>query len=84
MTTKTQLENTLRTMPGVDKEKVEVVGDRTLVATVVSGSFRDQDEADRQAMVWRFLRERIGSDALQNIEFIFTNAPDESAPQGAS
>ena len=62
-------------MPNVDN--ATVVGGLTLVATVVSGSFRDQDEADRQAAVWGYLRDKLGSDGLRNIEFIFTNTPEE-------
>jgi acid stress-induced BolA-like protein IbaG/YrbA len=64
-------------MPNV--EEVRVVGDRKLIATIVSGSFRHQNEAERQEAVWSFIRSRLGSDELQNVEFIFTNTPEENA-----
>ena len=64
-------------MPDVDE--VTVVGDESLVATVVSGSFRGQNEAQRQETVWGYVRKELGSGALQNIEFIFTNTPEENA-----
>jgi hypothetical protein len=78
MATKEQLQRVLTTMPDIDE--VTVVEDRTLIATVVSGAFRDQDEGERQATVWRYLRRHLGSeDDLANIEFIFTNTPEEMA-----
>jgi acid stress-induced BolA-like protein IbaG/YrbA len=77
MTTQAQLQQTLATMPDVDN--VTVVGEDTLIATVVSGSFRGQNEAQRQETVWGHVRKQLGSGALQNIEFIFTNTPEESA-----
>ena len=77
MATRAELEQALTTMPDIDE--AVVVGEQTLIATVVSGSFRDQNEAQRQERVWRHLRAQLGSDALQNIEFIFTNAPGENA-----
>jgi acid stress-induced BolA-like protein IbaG/YrbA len=64
-------------MPEV--EEATVVGEQSLVATVVSEAFRDQDEAQRQEAVWRYLRNQLGSNALQNIEFILTNTRDENA-----
>jgi acid stress-induced BolA-like protein IbaG/YrbA len=64
-------------MPGV--QAVKVVGDYNLIATVVSALFVQQDEALRQEDVWRYLSETLGSDELQNIEFIFTSTPEEDA-----
>ncbi len=46
MTTRDELKLALKAMPGVDA--VTVVGDHNLIATVVSASFRQQDEALRQ------------------------------------
>ena len=74
--TRDELEADLRTLP--DLQKVEVVGNGTLIATVVSGSFEGQDEAVRQRTVWSLLRERHGSRQLENVEFIFTKAPGDS------
>ncbi len=77
--TRDELETDLRALP--DVREVSVVGNGTLIATVVSGSFAGQDEAQRQATVWSLLRDRHRDEPqrLQNIEFIFTNAPDEAA-----
>lgn len=77
MATRAELEQTLTTMPNVDAAMV--IGEHSLIATVVSGSFRDQNEAQRQETVWGYLRRQLGSGALQNIEFIFTNTPEENA-----
>ena len=51
MTTRDELKRTLAAMPGVDT--VTVVGDYGLIATVVSASFRQQDEALRQEKIGR-------------------------------
>ena len=77
MTTRIELERTLSAMPGIDA--VTVVGDYSLIATVVSASFRQQDEALRQENVWRYLIDTLGSSELQNVEFIFTRTPEENA-----
>jgi hypothetical protein len=73
--TPTELEQDLREIP--DVRDVSVVGNGTLIATVVSGSFAGQNEAVRQATVWRLLRGRYDAEQLQNVEFVFTNAPGE-------
>jgi len=73
--TRDELEADLRTLP--DLRQLEVVGNGTLVATVVSGSFEGQDEAVRQRTVWGLLRGRHESQQLQNVEFIFTKAPGD-------
>ena len=77
MATREELERALTTMPNVDE--ATVVGERSLIATVVSGSFRDQNEAQRQETVWRYLRRQFEEAALKNIEFILTNTPEENA-----
>jgi acid stress-induced BolA-like protein IbaG/YrbA len=77
MATRSELEQALTTMPNVDE--AIVVGEQSLIATVVSGSFRNQNEAQRQETVWSYLRQQLGSGALQNVEFIFTNTPEENA-----
>jgi len=77
MTTRIELESTLSAMPGIDA--VTVVGDYSLIATVVSASFRQQDEALRQENVWRYLSDTLGSSELQNVEFIFTSTLEENA-----
>jgi acid stress-induced BolA-like protein IbaG/YrbA len=77
MTTRVELERTLSEMPGVHAVKVE--GNHNLIATVISASFAQQDEALRQENVWKYLSEMLGSGELQNIEFIFTSTPEENA-----
>ncbi|MGH7440225.1 MAG: hypothetical protein ACRENE_31420 [Polyangiaceae bacterium] len=74
--TREELEADLRTLP--DLRRLEIVGNGTLVATVVSGSFEGQDEAVRQRAVWGLLRDRHASQQLQNVEFIFTRAPGDA------
>jgi hypothetical protein len=73
--TREQLEHDLRSLP--DVREVRVMGNGTLIATVVSGSFDGRDEAERQAAVWTLLRRAHSDVDLQNIEFIFTNAPND-------
>jgi hypothetical protein len=82
MTTRDELELTLKEMPGVDA--VTVVGDYGLVATVVSASFRQQDEALRQESVWKYLSDKLGPGKLNNVEFIFTSTPEENSAITAS
>lgn len=77
MTTRAELESILTRLPGVDH--ATVVGEQSLIATVVSDTFRDLNEAERQEAVWKYLRNKLGSSALQNIEFILTNTRDENA-----
>jgi acid stress-induced BolA-like protein IbaG/YrbA len=77
MTTRVELERTLSEMPGIHAVKVE--GDYNLIATVISASFAQQDEALRQENVWKYLSETLGSGELQNIEFIFTSTPEENS-----
>lgn len=73
--TKDELESDLKDLP--DVREVSVVGNGTLIATVVSGSFSGQNEAERQDAVWKLLQSRRESHQLHNVEFIFTNAPGE-------
>jgi acid stress-induced BolA-like protein IbaG/YrbA len=75
MATKERLKQVLETMPQV--EEATVVGDWKLIATVVSRAFMGRNEAQRQETVWSYIRRQLGSEDLQNIEFIFTNTPEE-------
>ena len=78
MLTRERLENALRAYPkGV--ETVEIGGEPRFVATVVSRSFESQDEAERQAEVWGYLRRLLSEHELPQIEFIFTDTPAEHA-----
>ena len=78
--TRDQLETDLRSLPKV--QSVSVEGNGQLIATVVSGSFEQLDEGKRQKLVWTHLWSRHSDEPYQlsNIEFIFTNAPDEEKP----
>lgn len=78
MPTREELQQALQTMPDVDQ--TTVVGERNLIATVVSPAFRERNEAERQETVWTYLRRCFEEDDLQNIEFIFTNTPEEASP----
>lgn len=79
--TKEQLEQRLRAFPGVvGTTGVEVVGHEKFVAKVLVKSFDGTDEADRQARIYEFLRERFSEDEMQAVEYIITNAPGDPAP----
>lgn len=82
MTTRLALERILSAMPGI--ESVSVVGGYSLIATVVSTSFRHQDEALRQERVWKYCSDTLGLDELSNVEFIFTSTPEENAAVSAT
>jgi acid stress-induced BolA-like protein IbaG/YrbA len=60
-------------------ESVKVVGAPMFIATVVSRSFENQDEAARQQAVWGHLRAQLSEHELPQIEFIFTDTPAERA-----
>jgi acid stress-induced BolA-like protein IbaG/YrbA len=77
MLTKERLENALREFAGVEVVKVE--GQPRFIATVVSGSFDRQDEAERQEAIWAHLRHQLPEGELPQIEFIFTDTPSERA-----
>jgi acid stress-induced BolA-like protein IbaG/YrbA len=77
MLTKERLESALLQFKEVENVRVE--GQPRFVATVVSGSFEHQDEADRQAAIWAHLRRQLSESELPQIEFIFTDTPSERA-----
>ncbi len=77
MTTRNELEQALTNMP--DVAEANVVGEQKLIATVISETFRDKNEAERQEVVWDYLRRTLGDAALDNIEFVLTNTQDENA-----
>ncbi|MBL4685701.1 MAG: hypothetical protein JKY37_13995 [Nannocystaceae bacterium] len=53
-----------------------------IFATVVSGSFTDVDEAERQKQVWAALRGSLSDAERVVIEFVFTIAPGEKEAKG--
>lgn len=75
MLTKEQLQAGLTRMSEV--VQATVIGERSLIATVVSPEFRQRNEAERQEWVWSYLRRLFPSEDLTNIEFIITNTPEE-------
>lgn len=83
MLTKEQLKETLSQFPG-GVASVEVSEGKAMVATVVSESFRDVDEAIRQKRVYQFLYEKLSTEDVDAIEFIFTNAPGEDTSEAAA
>jgi len=76
--TQEQLEERLRQFP--DVVRVEVVSDGlNLVAKIIASSFEGEDDGERQARVYAFLYERFSYDEMNNLEFVFTDAPSEAA-----
>lgn len=78
MLTRERIEAALRRFPG-GAAHVAVVGGPPFVATLLSSSFEEQNEAVRQAAVWSYLRGLVSEDELEQIEFIFTDTPAERA-----
>jgi acid stress-induced BolA-like protein IbaG/YrbA len=76
MTTKAELESALKQLPDVEESNV-VVDRFRLIGTVVSARFRGQDQAQRQEAVYRHLRLTLGEDFWDDVEFVFTNTPEE-------
>ena len=75
---KADLEAALLQLP--DVAEVNVVVDRfRLIGTVVSPRFRGQNEAERQIAVYGHLRLTLGDDFYKDVEFVFTNTPEEQA-----
>lgn len=69
----------LETLPLAYPPAVTVSRDgRKLVAVVVSASFENMDEADRQGLVWGHLQDQFEDDDLVLLEFVFTNTPSEN------
>ena len=77
MMTKERLGTALKSMDGVSE--VKVIEDRRLIAIVVSPRFEGQNEAVRQAQVWRHLQQQFVDEELQRVEFVVTQTPTERA-----
>lgn len=64
----------------LDHPSVEVKWDGPkLLARVVSKVFESQEESDRQALLWTILERALGFDRMDQIGFIFADAPSEAA-----
>lgn len=74
-----RLKATLTTLPVAERSTVQVVNPTAprCVLWIVSPSFEGLDEVDRQRIVWDHLRKSFSDDELEQIEFIFTDAPSE-------
>lgn len=57
---------------------------RQWVAVVVSPSFEGQDEGDRQSDVWGLILDNLEPYEQTQVEFIFTNTPDEQRADAVS
>lgn len=71
------------TLHGLELESPEIdvyTSGGSIFATVVSGSFTNMDEAERQNQVWTALRGSLTDDERVAIEFVFTIAPEEKEP----
>jgi hypothetical protein len=75
MLTESALRKVLEALPGV--QRVEVVRDSRLIATVVSDRFQPMYEGQRQQLVWSFLRQSFDEEQLRDVEFIFTLASED-------
>ena len=71
------IEKALKELP-VNNPQIEVHGGgKEIVVSVTSDTFKEMNEAKRQAMVWDHLRSRYAPSDLVAIEFILVNAPGE-------
>jgi acid stress-induced BolA-like protein IbaG/YrbA len=62
----------------LDKPTLEIKGKPPeIFVTLISSSFTDMDEAERQKRVWTALREILNSNERDAIEFVFTVSPDD-------
>lgn len=75
MLTDAQLREILLSMEGV--AAVQIEKGRRLVAFVQASHFRDMEEGARQAQVWNFLRDKLPPEQLDQVEFVFTDTPEE-------
>lgn len=74
--TRDELKAALERLPaGVSAVRID--GPSPYVAVVTSDAFANLDEADRQRAVWSHLRSEFGDNVFEEIEFIFTDTPDE-------
>jgi acid stress-induced BolA-like protein IbaG/YrbA len=63
---------------GLRDAKIEVGGTTGhLVAEVVSPSFAGQDDAIRQALIWKHLYDNLTEAENTEVDFVFTTTPQE-------
>jgi acid stress-induced BolA-like protein IbaG/YrbA len=83
MLTKERLETLLRRVPGATEVAAEPE-ERGFIALVVSPLFADQEEYERQAVVWSLLLDNLPEDEQAQVSYVFTNTPDEKAAAQAA
>ena len=81
-------ERVKQVLEGLDLADLEVKilenrGTRVLVS-VISTSFEDMDEGDRQSLVWGKLIDDLGDYPSRRVEFVFTDSPREIAEAKAA
>lgn len=77
MLSKARLQEVLQGL-GLKDATVEVEGSTGhLFAKVVSNEFNGQDEAARQARIWKHLYDALSEVEHGEVEFVFTVTPDE-------
>ncbi len=59
--------------------KVDILENRGLriLAAVVSPSYEEMEEGERQAMVWGKLPDELGDQESRWVEFVYTDSPGE-------
>lgn len=73
----TELRSALDSLPfEVDQVAIQLDGQK-LIAVVVSAKFENMDEGERQRLVWQHLQETFSAVQLVQVEFVFTNTPQE-------
>lgn len=73
-----KLEATLRKLP-INDPKVRVFPSDSyhLMAQIVSDSYEQMDEAERQRMVWNLIHRSLDDHEQRRVEFVYTDAPSE-------
>ncbi len=75
-----QVVSALRSAKELKNPTVEVKREGSkLLAWVVSSAFEAQEESDRQALLWEILERSIGFDSMDQIAYVFADAPSEAA-----
>jgi len=72
-----ELESVFRQMD-IPIDEIDVLGDRApFIVVLASSAFRRQNEARRQAQVWRHLHDKLPEYGSLDVEFVFTMTPEE-------
>jgi acid stress-induced BolA-like protein IbaG/YrbA len=71
-----ELRAILLRLEGVHDVQISAEG-RKFVAFVQASRFQGMEEGARQVEVWRLLRDALAPDQLDQVEFVFTDTPEE-------